>query len=74
MSYKILLACFILCSCAAPRMIETDLYFGQSRPDGSMITEMEWKNFKENQIDRILKKAKLLLMPQEAGMILTAIN
>ena len=56
MFYKILLACFILCSCSTPRMIETDLYFGQTRPDGSMITETEWKNFRENQIAKVFKE------------------
>jgi hypothetical protein len=54
---KILLACFILCSCSTQRiMVETDLYFGQTRPDGSMITETEWKNFRENQIAKVFKE------------------
>ncbi len=61
MSYKILLICFILCSCSVPRMIETDLYFGQSKPDGSMITEIEWKSFKENQIDKIFKEGSTVM-------------
>jgi hypothetical protein len=56
MSYKILLACFILCSCSAPRMIETNLYFGQTRPDGSMITENEWQGFRDNQIAKVFKE------------------
>ena len=56
MYYKILLTCFILCSCSTPRMVETDLYFAQTRPDGSMITEIEWKNFRENQIAKIFKE------------------
>jgi hypothetical protein len=37
-------------------MVETDLYFGQSRPDGSMITQGEWNRFKETQILRIFKE------------------
>jgi hypothetical protein len=61
MSYKILLACFILYSCSAPRMMETDLYFGQSKPDGSMITDIEWKNFKENQIDKVFKEGSTVI-------------
>ena len=57
MSYKkILLACFILCSCSTTRMVETDLYFGQTRPDGSAITEMEWQNFRDNQIAKVFNK------------------
>jgi hypothetical protein len=56
MSYKLLIACCILCSCSASRMVETDLYFGQTRPDGSMITETEWKNFRENQVSKVFKE------------------
>jgi hypothetical protein len=56
MSYKLLLACFILCSCSTSRMVETDLYFGQTRPDGSMITETEWQNFRDNQIAKVFKE------------------
>jgi hypothetical protein len=37
-------------------MIKTDLYFGQSRPDGSMITKAEWDNFSETQIARVFKE------------------
>lgn len=37
-------------------MVETDLYFGQTRPDGSMITEAEWTNFRDNQIAKVFKK------------------
>ena len=34
-------------------MVETDLYFAQTRPDGSMITEVEWNNFRNNQIAKV---------------------
>ena len=61
MSYRILLTCFILCSCSAPRMVETDLYFGQTRPDGSMITETEWKNFSETQINKVFKEGSTVI-------------
>jgi hypothetical protein len=37
-------------------MIETSLYFGQSKPDGSMITEKEWNSFKENYISIVFKE------------------
>lgn len=56
MSFKILLVCLILYSCSASKMIETHLYFGQTRPDGSMITETEWKNFRENHIAKVFKE------------------
>ena len=56
MYYKLLLVGFIICSCSPTRMIETDLYFGQSKPGGGMVTEMEWKNFKENHIAKVFKE------------------
>ncbi|MES2371903.1 MAG: DUF3574 domain-containing protein [Bacteroidota bacterium] len=37
-------------------MVETDLYFGQTRPDGSMITETDWQNFRDNQIAKVFKE------------------
>jgi hypothetical protein len=56
MAYRILFACFILCSCSASRMVQTDLYFGQTRPDGSAITETEWQSFRDNQIAKVFNK------------------
>jgi hypothetical protein len=53
---KILLTCFILSSCSASRMVETDLYFGQTRPDGSMITEIEWTDFRNTQIGKVFDR------------------
>jgi len=61
MPYKFLLICFILCSCATNRMVETDLYFGQSKPNGDMITEKEWNSFKENQIAKVFKEGSTVL-------------
>ena len=52
---RILLILFLLTSCSS-RMMETGLYFGQSKPDGSMITQEEWDNFKATQIARIFKE------------------
>ena len=37
-------------------MMETDLYFGQSKPGGGMITKMEWENFKGNYIAKVFKE------------------
>ena len=36
-------------------MIQTDLYFGLSKPDGSIVSESEWKHFKETEVARIFK-------------------
>ena len=42
-------------------MIETDLYFGQSKPNGEMIPEKEWNDFKENQIAKVFKEGSTVL-------------
>lgn len=61
MPYKLLLACFILCSCASSRMIETDLYFGQSKPDGTMITAAEWESFRKDHIAKVFKEGSTVI-------------
>lgn len=61
MSYKVLFICFMLCSCTASRMVETNLYFGQSKPDGSMVTETEWKSFKESHIAKVFKEGSTVI-------------
>jgi hypothetical protein len=50
MIVRLLLVCFIFLSCSTGRMTETSLYFGQSKPDGSLINEKEWNQFKEGYI------------------------
>ena len=61
MRYKILLLSFIIYSCATHREIETDLYFGQSKPDGSMVSEQEWNQFKEEHISKVFKEGSTVL-------------
>lgn len=61
MACKIVLACFILCSCSTTRMIQTDLYFGQTWPDGRTITETEWTNFRNNQIAKVFKEGSTVI-------------
>lgn len=56
MKYLGIVAFIVFFSCSSSRMIETNLYFGQSRPDGSMITESEWNNFKQGYIDKVFKE------------------
>ncbi|HMK24760.1 MAG TPA: DUF3574 domain-containing protein [Chitinophagaceae bacterium] len=48
-----LFAFIVFISCSSSRMTETNLYFGQSRPDGSMITESDWNGFKQRYIDKV---------------------
>jgi hypothetical protein len=61
MPYKVLLGLFLLCSCATTRMTETDLYFGQSKPDGGSVTVSEWKDFRENKIAGVFKEGYTIL-------------
>jgi hypothetical protein len=61
MSYKVLLACLLLASCASNRMVETNLYFGQSKPDGGSVSEKEWNGFKEEYIARVFKEGSTVL-------------
>ena len=56
MKYLGIFAFIVFFSCSSSRMIETNLYFGQSRPDGSMISETEWNNFKRGYIDKVFKE------------------
>jgi hypothetical protein len=51
-----LFAFIVFFSCSSSRMTETNLYFGQTRPDGSMITETERNNFKQAYIDKVFKE------------------
>lgn len=41
-------------------MIETSLYFGQSRPDGGRVTETEWRSFQENYIAKVFKEGSTI--------------
>ncbi|MDP4262973.1 MAG: DUF3574 domain-containing protein [Bacteroidota bacterium] len=61
MTYKWLLACLFLCSCSAYRMMETDLYFGQSKPGGGMVSEKEWNSFKENYVAKVFKEGSTVI-------------
>lgn len=56
-----LLLCLLLFSCTSQRMIETDLYFGQSKPSGGQVTEAEWNRFKENYISKVFKEGSSVI-------------
>ena len=56
MIIRLLLISVILLSCFTAKMTETVLYFGQSKPDGSMITAEEWNSFEKNYIPKVFKK------------------
>jgi len=61
MRYKLLFTCFIFYSCSSSRMVETSLYFGQSKPGGGMVSESEWNRFKENYISKVFKEGSTVL-------------
>ncbi|MEO6520116.1 MAG: DUF3574 domain-containing protein [Mucilaginibacter sp.] len=61
MLYRLLLICLLLSSCAANRMVETDLYFGMSKPDGGSVTDKEWESFRENYIVTAFKQGSTII-------------
>lgn len=56
MPCTVLIACLLLCSCTVSNMVQTDLYFAQKRPDGSLISEADWQRFRNNQIAKVYKE------------------
>ncbi len=61
MRYKLLFVCFLYYSCASPKMIETSLYFGQSKPGGGSVTTNEWNRFKEDHINRVFREGSTVI-------------
>jgi len=56
-----LIICLVFFSCSSQRMIETDLYFGQSKPSGGQLTEAEWNQFKEIYISKVFKEGSSVI-------------
>ena len=44
----------IISSCATQKFIETDLYFGLSKDDGTIISDSAWNVFVENNVPFLL--------------------
>ena len=42
-------------------MVETSLYFGQSKPAGGMVSEKEWDSFKETYISKVFKEGSTVV-------------
>ncbi|HEV7780679.1 MAG TPA: DUF3574 domain-containing protein [Chitinophagaceae bacterium] len=62
MRYRLfLIGLIIIVSCSPQRMMETNLYFGQSKPSGEMVTETEWNQFKENYISKVFKEGSTVI-------------
>lgn len=56
MALKLMIICLLFGSCASNRMMQTDLYFAQSKPNGDLITEKQWDKFTTDHISRIFVK------------------
>jgi hypothetical protein len=61
MRYVLLIMILVFNSCSPQRMMETNLYFGQSKPSGEMVTEAEWNGFKENYISKVFKEGSTIV-------------
>jgi len=61
MKYRLFIIGVIAFSCSSQRLIETDLYFGQSKPSGDRVTEAEWNDFKEQYISKAFKEGSTII-------------
>jgi len=43
------------------KLVETDLYFGLSKPDGGKVTEQEWNSFRDNQVCKVFKEGNTVI-------------
>ncbi|MBC7875450.1 MAG: DUF3574 domain-containing protein [Ferruginibacter sp.] len=59
--YRLLILYLVVLSCSPQRMMETHLYFGQSKPSGGVITESEWNQFKDNYISKVFKEGSTVV-------------
>ena len=59
--FRLFLLCIIFVSCSSQRMVETQLYFGQAKPTGGMVSESEWNLFKENYISKVFKEGSTIV-------------
>jgi hypothetical protein len=51
----------MLAACSQQRMIETSLYFGQSKPGGGMVSAREWNEFKEKYVSKVFKEGSTVI-------------
>lgn len=61
MKYIVIITCILLTSCSSQRMIETSLYFGQSKPDGGSVSAKDWKEFKEKYVSKVFKEGSTVI-------------
>ena len=46
----------LMIACSTRRMVETNLYFGLSKPSGGQVTEEEWNRFREEKITAVFRE------------------
>lgn len=61
---KFLFIAIAICSfasCRTAQLTETNLYFGQTKPNGDVITEKEWASFRRQYICRVFKEGSSVM-------------
>ncbi len=61
MYVRFLFLCLLFYSCNGPRMVQTDLYFGQLKQDGSMVTEQQWNEFVAHHVSKVFKTGSTII-------------
>lgn len=56
-----LIVLITFCTSCSPKLIETNLYFGLSKPDGGMVSEKDWNNFKIKHISKVFKEGSSVI-------------
>lgn len=62
--FAIVISLIILAGCSGSRQIETDLYFGFSKPAGGMVSENEWKGFMQAYISPVFSSGFTVIPAQ----------
>jgi hypothetical protein len=51
----------LLCSCSGQKMIQTDLYFGQSKLNGGKVSEKEWNAFVAQYVSKVFPQGSTII-------------
>lgn len=57
----IAVAVFTFASCRTSQLTETNLYFGQTKPNGGVVSEKEWADFRQQYISRVFKEGSSVM-------------
>jgi hypothetical protein len=53
LALQLLFSFLFLAGCTSYNMVQTDLYFGMSGPDGTMVSEQEWQDFMSRNASKV---------------------